>query len=68
MGHLLMENRDALIVDAALTRVSGSTEREGCCPDGGHPSPCPTGPTVWNIPADVARRAPAIRVMLFLTP
>ena len=28
MGHLLMENRNALIVDAELTRASGSAERE----------------------------------------
>jgi transposase len=28
MGHLLMENRNALIVDAALTRASGTAERE----------------------------------------
>ena len=28
MGHLLMENRSALIVDAALTRASGTAERE----------------------------------------
>ena len=28
MGHLLMENRNALIVDAVLTRASGSAERE----------------------------------------
>ena len=28
MGHLLMENCNALIVDAALIRASGSTERE----------------------------------------
>ena len=28
MGHLLMENRNALIVDAALTRTSGTAERE----------------------------------------
>ena len=28
MGHLLMENRNALIVDAALTRATGTTERE----------------------------------------
>ncbi len=27
MGHLLMENRNALIVDAALTRASGTAER-----------------------------------------
>ena len=28
MGHLLMENGNALIVDAALTRASGTAERE----------------------------------------
>lgn len=28
MGHLLMENRHALIVDAELTRASGTAERE----------------------------------------
>ncbi|WP_366554819.1 transposase [Aquibaculum sediminis] len=28
MGHLLMENRSALIVDALLTRASGTAERE----------------------------------------
>ena len=28
MGHLLMENRNALIVDAALTRATGTAERE----------------------------------------
>ena len=28
MGHLLMENANALIVDAALTRASGTAERE----------------------------------------
>ena len=28
MGHLLMENANALIVDAALTRTSGTAERE----------------------------------------
>ena len=28
MGHLLMENRNALIVDAALTRAGGKAERE----------------------------------------
>ncbi len=28
MGHLLMENRNALIVDAALTQASGTAERE----------------------------------------
>jgi transposase len=28
MGHLLMENRSALIVDAELTRASGTAERE----------------------------------------
>ena len=28
MGHLLMENRSALILDAALTRASGTAERE----------------------------------------
>jgi transposase len=28
MGHLLMENRNALIVDAALTRAGGMAERE----------------------------------------
>ena len=28
MGHLLMENRNALIVDAALTRAGGTAERE----------------------------------------
>ncbi len=28
MGHLLMENGNALIVDAALTRVTGTAERE----------------------------------------
>ncbi len=28
MGHLLMENRNSLIVDAALTRASGTAERE----------------------------------------
>ena len=28
MGHLLMENRDALIVDASLTWVFGASERE----------------------------------------
>ena len=28
MGHLLMENRSALIVDAALTRAGGRAERE----------------------------------------
>ena len=28
MGHLLMENRNALIVDAELTRASGTAERE----------------------------------------
>ena len=28
MGHLLMENRNGLIVDAALTRASGTAERE----------------------------------------
>ena len=28
MGHLLMENGDALIVDAALTRTSSTAERE----------------------------------------
>ena len=28
MGHLLMENRNALIVDAALTGASGTAERE----------------------------------------
>ena len=28
MGHLLMENRNTLIVDAALTRAGGSAERE----------------------------------------
>jgi IS5 family transposase len=28
MGHLLMENRNALIVDAELTRAGGTAERE----------------------------------------
>jgi len=28
MGHLLMENRNALIVDATLTRASGTAERD----------------------------------------
>ena len=28
MGHLLMENRNGLIVDTALTRASGTAERE----------------------------------------
>ena len=28
MGHLLMENANALIVDAALTEASGTAERE----------------------------------------
>jgi len=28
MGHLLMENRNGLIVDAALTRATGTAERE----------------------------------------
>ena len=28
MGHLLMENRNALIVDAALTRAGGTAERD----------------------------------------
>ncbi|SMF73221.1 transposase, partial [Tistlia consotensis] len=28
MGHLLMENRNGLIVDAELTRASGTAERE----------------------------------------
>ena len=28
MGHLLLENRNTLIVDAALTRAGGSAERE----------------------------------------
>ena len=28
MGHLLMENANALVVDAALTRASGTAERE----------------------------------------
>ena len=28
MGHLLMENANALIVDAALTRASGTAERD----------------------------------------
>ena len=28
MGHLLMENRNGLIVEAALTRASGTAERE----------------------------------------
>ena len=28
MGHLLMENADALIVDAALTRAGGTAGRE----------------------------------------
>ena len=28
MGHLLMENANALIIDAALTRASGTAERE----------------------------------------
>ena len=28
MGHVLMENRNALVVDAALTRATGTSERE----------------------------------------
>ena len=28
MGHVLMENRNALVVDAALTRATGTAERE----------------------------------------
>jgi len=41
-GHLLMENRNALVVDACLTRASGTAEPEAALamlqalPDGGH--------------------------------
>ena len=28
MGHLLMENRNGLIVDALVTQASGTAERE----------------------------------------
>jgi len=39
MGHLMMENRNSLIVDARLTEANGTAERAGWQPRGSRWSP-----------------------------
>ena len=43
MGHLLMENRNALVVDAALTRASGTAEAGGGAGHAGAPREAAAG-------------------------
>ena len=67
MGHLLMENGNALIVDAALTRASGTAEREaalamrGAAGQGGGSRSAPTRPMTWPSSSDVAEFVERLR-------
>ena len=54
MGHVLMENRNGLAVDAALTRATGTAEREAALADARPPRGAagsrlgPTRLTTWR--------------------
>ena len=43
MGHVLMENRHGLVVDARADPATGTAEREAALRDGGRPAPAITG-------------------------
>ena len=62
MGHILMENRNGLIVDAVLTQATGTAEREaaGACwvasGAGTGPPSAPTRPTTRRTSSPVCER------------